>query len=121
MQERGFAPIAKMVEVMRPFQRPWFFAGGWALDLAAGCVTRGHDDVDVCIFREDAGYLLRFFDGWKPCLAWLDTYSAPRRSLVKWKSERRLAGMMGLTQIPYIWFYESAIICKFDQIWKRPA
>ncbi len=28
--------------------------------------------------------------------------------------------MMGLTQIPYIWFYESAIICKFDQIWKRP-
>jgi hypothetical protein len=35
------------------FGAPWCVAGGWALDLFLGFVTRAHGDVDVALFRED--------------------------------------------------------------------
>jgi hypothetical protein len=37
---------------------PWWVAGGWALDLYLGKVTRVHKDLDVGIFREDAAIVL---------------------------------------------------------------
>ncbi|MBB3111330.1 hypothetical protein FHS18_003398 [Paenibacillus phyllosphaerae] len=49
---------------MRDFPKPWFIAGGWAVDLALGRVTRAHEDIDICVYREDAGEVLRYFDGW---------------------------------------------------------
>lgn len=54
-----------VVEVMNSFPRPWFIAGGWALDLAYGEQTREHKDVDLCCFREDLNGLLDFFADWK--------------------------------------------------------
>ncbi len=32
---------------------PYFFAGGWAIDLHLGRVTREHHDVDVAVIRRD--------------------------------------------------------------------
>jgi hypothetical protein len=43
---------------------PWAVAGGWALDLALGRVTRPHGDVDVAVFREDQDALRPALPGW---------------------------------------------------------
>ncbi|SFU90262.1 nucleotidyltransferase domain-containing protein [Alicyclobacillus macrosporangiidus] len=59
-----FTPLAEITRVMETFSRPWFIVGGWALDLALGRVTREHDDLDVCVFREDVASLLHYFQGW---------------------------------------------------------
>lgn len=32
---------------------PWWLAGGWAIDLHIGYVTRVHEDIDVLVLRED--------------------------------------------------------------------
>jgi hypothetical protein len=46
----------KPVEVqkwLRSLSVPWWIAGGWALDLFLGQVTRPHAEIDVGIFRRD--------------------------------------------------------------------
>jgi hypothetical protein len=35
------------------FSAPWWIAGGWAIDLYLGCVSRTHHDIDVLILRRD--------------------------------------------------------------------
>lgn len=54
-------------EVVRPtevgalltgFDRPWWVAGGWAVEAFTG-VPRDHDDIDVCVFQRDADALRR--------------------------------------------------------------
>jgi hypothetical protein len=52
----GVMSLKELLEVGRAFARfgrPWFVAGGWAIDLHAGRVTREHHDVDVEILRKD--------------------------------------------------------------------
>lgn len=43
---------------------PWAIAGGWAIDLALGRVTRAHHDVDVAVFRDDQASLRAQLPGW---------------------------------------------------------
>ncbi|MFD2610827.1 nucleotidyltransferase domain-containing protein [Paenibacillus gansuensis] len=50
---------------MKNFQKSWFIAGGWVVDIALGRVTREHDDLDICIYREDAKEALRYFKDWE--------------------------------------------------------
>jgi hypothetical protein len=47
-----FAPIAAVADVMRGFAHPWWVAGGWAIDLFVGRVTREHGDVEMGVFRD---------------------------------------------------------------------
>ncbi len=49
---------------MRGFGRDWFIAGGWAVDLYLGELTRAHEDVEVAVFREDQAALREHFEGW---------------------------------------------------------
>lgn len=51
--------------LMRNFRAPWCIAGGWALDLFLGQVTRSHADVDIAIFREDQMSLRAHFGNWQ--------------------------------------------------------
>ncbi|SFF83035.1 hypothetical protein SAMN04488025_10648 [Planifilum fulgidum] len=39
------------------------------MDLACGRQTRAHDDVDLCLFRENNASLLRFFEDWEKAVA----------------------------------------------------
>src|SRR2546426_11672541 len=57
---------------MRGFPRPWYIAGGWAIDIFLGRETREHDDIDVSVLRNDqaklrthlaAGAFEQFVDG----------------------------------------------------------
>ena len=46
------------------FDGNWWIAGGHAIDLFVGWVTRPHDDIDVEIFRKDRDVLFDVFEGW---------------------------------------------------------
>lgn len=43
---------------------PWWFAGGWAIDLFLGASGRAHSDLDIGCFRADLGDVLEQLSGW---------------------------------------------------------
>lgn len=57
------------VELMKDFPFPWLIGGGWSIDLALGTVTRQHEDVDICVFREDVNGVLDYFCDWQLAVA----------------------------------------------------
>ncbi|WP_081841469.1 nucleotidyltransferase domain-containing protein [Alicyclobacillus macrosporangiidus] len=56
--------LDSVADVMDKFQYPWLIGGGWAIDLALGKVTREHEDVDICVFREHTQAVLDHFSDW---------------------------------------------------------
>ena len=42
-----------MTRLLARFERPWWIAGGWAVDLALGRETRRHEDMDIAVMRGD--------------------------------------------------------------------
>jgi hypothetical protein len=53
MTESDFSVPLRVERLMRGFRPPWAIAGGWAIDLYLGRVTRRHKDVEISIFRDD--------------------------------------------------------------------
>lgn len=51
--------------MMRDYNFPWAIAGGWAIDLFIGEVTRTHDDIEIMIFRSDQLAIQQYLSGWK--------------------------------------------------------
>jgi hypothetical protein len=49
----GFEPVLAVRSLLSDLTVPWWIAGGWAIDLAVGQVTRPHDDVDVVLLERD--------------------------------------------------------------------
>jgi len=60
-----FEPVRKVASVLESFRRPWWVAGGWAIDLLVERETRAHEDVEVAILREDQGALRDHLRGWR--------------------------------------------------------
>ena len=56
---------AEVLDWMTPLSAPWWIAGGWALDLFLGQVTRPHGDIDVGIFRRDAPSVCATLSDWE--------------------------------------------------------
>lgn len=48
-----FEAPSQVAALMSTFDRPWFIAGGWALDLFLGRLTRPHEDIEIAILRDD--------------------------------------------------------------------
>ena len=61
---RAFAPVMEVARLLAGFPRPWFIAGGWAIDLFLGHLTRDHEDVDVTILRRDQQELRSYLSDW---------------------------------------------------------
>lgn len=57
---------AEVIQLMAGFERRWWFAGGYALEAFAGRSWRDHDDIDLCVFREDAPALREHLAAWSP-------------------------------------------------------
>lgn len=57
-------PLLKVAALMRGFPACWFVAGGWAIDLYLGRVTRAHADIEVGVFRADQEALHDHLEGW---------------------------------------------------------
>lgn len=53
------------LEAMHGFPAPWCVAGGWAIDLYLGVITRPHKDVDFAVFRADQRAIHAHFKGWQ--------------------------------------------------------
>jgi hypothetical protein len=53
------------VVLLSVLRAPWWVAGGWALDLFLGKVTRAHQDLDVGIFRSDTAGVVASLSGWE--------------------------------------------------------
>lgn len=47
------------------FNKPWFIAGGWAIDLFLNRVTRSHDDIEIAVFRHHQLELQAYLTGWE--------------------------------------------------------
>jgi hypothetical protein len=54
---------------MAGFSAPWWFAGGWALDLWLGHQTRDHSDIEIGCLSDDLPELVRHLSGWDIQLA----------------------------------------------------
>ncbi len=57
-------PLA-VAALLAGFEKPWFVAGGWAIDLYLGKVTRKHKDLEIAILRPDQHALRRYLKGWQ--------------------------------------------------------
>ncbi|MPZ98704.1 MAG: amino acid transporter [Dehalococcoidia bacterium] len=49
---------------MRRFRRPWWVAGGWAIDAFLGHQSRTHADIDVGVLRRDQLALQSYLGDW---------------------------------------------------------
>ena len=52
--------ISDVAKIFNGYGRPWFIAGGTALELAEGKLTRDHQDTDIAIFYEDVRDFFRY-------------------------------------------------------------
>jgi Aminoglycoside-2''-adenylyltransferase len=64
---KPFHVVLEVAEMLYSLDKPWYIAGGWAIDLYLGQQRRNHKDVDIAVFRQDQlafqGYFLE--RGWK--------------------------------------------------------
>lgn len=109
--------IGSVAATLTRLRAPWAVAGGWALDLALGRVTRPHADVDVAVFRGDQAALREALPGWGCAVArsavlvpwaagdWLElpvheVHAEPPRGAREGQSRRRCSsGRWGLRHI----------------------
>jgi hypothetical protein len=64
---KGVSAIEKcnsVFEVMLGFDKSWAIAGGWAIDLFLGKVTREHDDIEIIISRQDQSKVRMYLKDW---------------------------------------------------------
>ena len=71
-------------QVMQGYERPWAVAGGWALELALGPLSRSHADLDLAILRDDQQVLRARLSAW----GWSCVEAGQRRP---WRSAEWLA------------------------------
>ncbi|MFC4737159.1 nucleotidyltransferase domain-containing protein [Bacillus daqingensis] len=76
-----FEQCYTITKFMSGFTRPWYIAGGWAVDLAIGRETRVHQDAEIAVFRDDQ---LRL----KKHLSQFDFSKAANGKLLGWEGER---------------------------------
>jgi hypothetical protein len=55
--------LLALLAPIRGLAVPWYVAGGWAIDLFVGKVTRDHHDIDILVSRDDQGAVLDHFTG----------------------------------------------------------
>ena len=60
----GFAVPRQILSLLNGFDRPWWVAGGWAVDLFVGRRTRPHKDIEIALFRHDQSALQEHLAGW---------------------------------------------------------
>ena len=62
--DADFAVPRQVLSLLDGFGKPWWVAGGWAVDLFIGCLTRPHKDIEIAVFRHDQSDLQEHLAGW---------------------------------------------------------
>ena len=79
--------LKRAAEVMSGFDPPWWFAGGWAIELFVGRRLREHEDLEIGLLRKDQHALRRHLAGWEWCKAiQVDDHG----EWIPWPSDERL-------------------------------
>ena len=68
--ERERFPVPLQIrDLLQGFTRPWWVAGGWAVDLFLGYCTRPHKDIEkdieIALFRHDQSALQAYLSTWR--------------------------------------------------------
>ena len=79
------AKPAEVAVIFAELSCPWWIAGGYAIEFAAGRPIRDHDDVDVLLLRPDQLYVQEALSGWEWWAA------DPPGTLRPWHPGERLA------------------------------
>lgn len=74
----------EVAAVMRGFRRPWWIAGGYAIDALCGQGRREHGDIDIGLFAADQVAVRTHLRGWDPHAA------DPPGTLRPWAEEEAL-------------------------------
>jgi len=56
--------VSELYRLMRSYPGLWAVAGGWAIDLFLGRVTREHSDIEIAISRQDQARIREHLKGW---------------------------------------------------------
>nr|WP_272898777.1 hypothetical protein [Paenibacillus sp. MMS18-CY102] len=64
MHINSFQECHSLASLMNNYDKPWCIAGGWAIDLFLGHVTRKHADIEIIILREDQADLQHYLSGY---------------------------------------------------------
>lgn len=56
--------VSEAIASLDPCDHPWWVAGGWAIDLHLGRVTREHKDLEIVIARSDQHRLRSSLSDW---------------------------------------------------------
>lgn len=51
-------------QLLQNYNRPWFIAGGWAIDLFLGNETRKHGDIEIALLRKDQESIKSYLRSW---------------------------------------------------------
>lgn len=61
----SFEQCRQVTSFMAGFNKTWFIAGGWAIDLFIGKETREHKDLEIALFRKDQLNLKAYLEDWE--------------------------------------------------------
>ena len=59
-----FEQCQSITTLMNQFNKHWFVAGGWAIDLYLGKETREHNDLEIALLRKDQLNLKAYLNEW---------------------------------------------------------
>lgn len=60
----SFEACENIATLLQHFDKPWYIAGGWAIDLYIGRQTRVHKDIEVAVLREDQQDVRAYLNDW---------------------------------------------------------
>lgn len=81
-----FAPVREVADRMEGFRRPWWVAGGWAIDLFLDRQTRDHEDMEIAVLRGDQSAVREHLKGWR-----FDRVSRGSSRRVRWDADEWIA------------------------------
>lgn len=64
MIQPPFGVLQAVLDLLAPCPFPWAVAGGWAVDLFLGRITREHEDFEIAIDRDDQRSARDYFRNW---------------------------------------------------------
>jgi hypothetical protein len=60
-EAKSFHTLLEVARSLSGLNKPWYVAGGWAIDLYLQQCRRTHKDVDIAVFRRDQLMIQRYF------------------------------------------------------------
>ena len=104
----------ELVDWLAGVDMPWGIAGGWALDLWQGTVTREHSDIEIACFRSDLPQLL-------PTMQAFEIVVAQNKVLTPWRANDPLPdGPFSLWLRRHgepLWDFEIVAESRRDNLW----